>query len=190
MIKAIIFDCFGVIIPDTLQVLCDELRRKDPAAADQVRGIVQAANRGILDPQVARPQIAELLGFSLEDYTKKILAGAIKDERLLAYITQLRESYKTAILSNIGRDGLNRRFETGELDKYFDQVVASGDIGYAKPEAVAYEITADRLGVRCDECLFVDDREVFCEAARAVGMQAIHYQSFDQFKTELETILL
>ena len=42
----------------------------------------------------------------------------------------------------------------------------------AKPELEAYEYVADKLGVRLDECVFTDDRELFCEAARACGMQA------------------
>src|SRR6185369_3482431 len=99
-----------------------------------------------------------------------------KDLELLEYIAELRTQYKIGMLSNIGRGGLERRFAPGELDRYFDVVVVSGDIGYAKPEAEAYEITADRLGVRLDECVFTDDREGYCEAARGVGMQAISYQ--------------
>ncbi len=75
------------------------------------------------------------------------------------------------------------------MAKHFDTVVVSGEIGYAKPEPEAYEITADRLGVRLDACVFTDDREHFCEAARAVGMQAIHYQNVDQFRQDLEGVL-
>lgn len=189
MIKAIVFDCFGVIITDALQALCDELRVKDPAAADQVRDIIQAANRGMLDPAESRPQIAALLGLSLEDLMQAIRSREVKDVELLAYIAELRRSYKTAMLSNITRGGLQRRFAEGELEKYFDVVVASGDIGYAKPEPAAYQITADRLGVRCDECIFVDDREVFVEAARGVGMQALLYEGFGAFKDELARLL-
>lgn len=190
MIKAIVFDCFGVVITDALQVLCDELRAKDPAAADQVRDIVQAANRGMLEPAVSHQQIAALLGMSVSDHMQAIASGEVKDAKLLAYITELRRSYKTAMLSNIGKDSLQRRFAEGELQQYFDVVVASGDIGYAKPEPAAYQITADRLDVRCDECVFVDDREVFVEAARGVGMQAFVYEGVDHFKSELEARFL
>jgi len=34
MTRAIIFDCFGVVISDALEVICARLRAKDPAAAD------------------------------------------------------------------------------------------------------------------------------------------------------------
>jgi len=68
-------------------------------------------------------------------------------------------------------------------------VVASSNIGFAKPEARAYEITAEKLGVRLDECIMVDDVEAYCLGAEGVGMQAIRYQSFDQMKNELEVLL-
>jgi HAD superfamily hydrolase (TIGR01509 family) len=67
--------------------------------------------------------------------------------------------------------------------------VSSGEIGYAKPEPEAYEIVAQRLGVRLDECVFTDDRADFCEAARAVGMQAIEFTGLEQFRHALEPLL-
>lgn len=189
MIKAIIFDCFGVVVSDALEVICAKLRIDDPVTASAVRDLVHAGNHGFMTPRQSSGRIAQLLGITYEQYRQQIADGEIKDLELLAYIKALRSKYKTALLSNIGTGSLARRFDTGELDTYFDVVVASGDIGYAKPEAEAYEITADRLGVRLDECVFTDDREGYCEAARGVGMSTIWYKNFSQFKQELEARL-
>jgi HAD superfamily hydrolase (TIGR01509 family) len=186
MIKAIIFDCFGVIITDALQVICQELADKDPEACRQVHDLIKANNRGMITPEESNQQIAAILGVSVEEFRTKIADGEVKDKRVLNYAAELRSQYKTAMLSNIAHNSLDRRFAEHELEKSFDEVVVSGDIGFAKPEAQAYEITADRLGVRLDECIFTDDRESFCEAARTVGMQAILYESFPQFKQDLE----
>ena len=190
MIKAIIFDCFGVIITDALLVVCEELRARDPEAAQQVGDIIKANNRGMIDPKESTRLIAEILGISVEEFRDRIADGEAKDHLLLDYIAGLRPQYKTALLSNIAASSLYRRFAQDELSRCFDEIVISGDIGFAKPEPQAYEIAADRLGVRFDECLFTDDRDTFCEAARACGMQAIHYQSFDQFRAELERMLV
>ncbi|MCA9327640.1 HAD family phosphatase, partial [Candidatus Saccharibacteria bacterium] len=56
-------------------------------------------------------------------------------------------------------------------------------------EREAYMIAAEKLGVRLDECVFVDDREGFCDAATSVGMHAIVYTNFAQLRTELEALL-
>ena len=189
MIKAVIFDCFGVIVADALQIICSELRQRDPAAADEVRDTVSLSNRGIADPDTSSRKVAAILGVSYEEYRSQIASGEVKNVELLGYIQELRTSYKTALLSNIGKGSLLRRFSAEELVRYFDTVVASGDVGFAKPEPEIYEIAADRLGVRFDECVFTDDREEYCQGARAVGMHAILYTDYPQFKVALETLV-
>lgn len=189
MIRAIIFDCFGVIVTDALQVVHDELYAKNPAAAIEIRDLVRASNRGLLDPQKSNQRIAEILGISFEAYQKRIRDGEAKDQRVLRLAKKLRRSYKTAILSNISATGLAKRFTSEELRECFDQIVASADIGHAKPEPEAYAITAARLGVRPEECIFTDDRRDFCDAARAAGMKSIEYRGFDQFQSELGDLL-
>lgn len=187
--KAIIFDCFGVLLVDNLQIMRQELGKKDPAAEQEVKDIIAQVNRGMIPPIEARPIVAKLFGLTTDEYVHKVTSGEGKNHELMNYIKELKKSYKIAMLSNIGAGSLLSRFMPSELNEHFDEVLASGDIGYAKPEPEAYEITAQRLNVRLDECIFTDDREIFCEGARAVGMQAIRYCDFKQFKSDLETLL-
>jgi HAD superfamily hydrolase (TIGR01509 family) len=189
MIQAVVFDCFGVVVTDALETIFRPLQAERPEVSVQVRDVVRACNRGLLTSRESNEQIAQLFGLSHKKYRQKIADGETKDEELLAYIAALRQTYKTAMLSNVGAGGLRRRFAPGELEQYFDVVVSSGDVGFAKPEAQAYEITADRLGVQLDECVFTDDCEPYCEAARGIGMQVILYQDFAQFRAELEQLL-
>lgn len=188
-VSAIIFDCFGVIIDDALSAMTKQLETTDPESVERIRALLYRANTGQIEAEESSAEIAEIFGLTYADYRKKLQQYEVKDQVLLDYILGLRSTYKTALLSNIPNRSLLRRFTTEELDKYFDTAVASGEVGYAKPEARAYEITADRLDVRLDECVFIDDREGYCEGARAVGMQTILYKNFAQFRTELEAIL-
>ncbi|MBP9852754.1 MAG: glucose-phosphatase [Patescibacteria group bacterium] len=189
MIKAIVFDCFGVLVTDSLQLMVQDLAASNPSAAQEVRDLVGLSNRGIIDPAEARPKIAKLFGVTTEQYVQAILKGEDKNTQLLDYIRELRTTYKIGMLSNIGSNSLHKRFSDEELEEHFDIVVASGDIGYAKPDRQAYEIVAERLGVSVNECVFTDDREGFCEAARLCGMQAILFEDFTQFKRDLALLL-
>ncbi len=189
MIRAIIFDCFGVIITDALQQLRHELHAVNPEGARAVSDIVAANNLGLMEPGEANERIASILGISTGDFKRQVAAGELRNAPLLAHIRELRGTYKTAMLSNIAGSSLARRFPKGELAQYFDVVVASSDIGFAKPEPEAYQLTAERLGVRCDECVFVDDRQRFCEGATAVGMQSILYTDFVQLRNNLASLL-
>lgn len=189
MIKAVIFDCFGVVLTDALQQLRDTVLQEDPVAAQEISDIVAANNRGFIEPEESNRRIAALLHVSVPALRARVAGREVRDERLLTYIKQLRQRYKTAMLSNIAGASLERRFPGGELSAYFDEVVASGDIGYAKPELEAYKIVAERLGVQPDECVFTDDREIYCDAAASLGMHSIVYKNYSQFTVELETVL-
>lgn len=185
MIKAIIFDCFGVLVTDVLQTIRDQ--HPDKAAA--ITDIVNQSNRGYISSQDSGIQIAALLGTTREAYRATLASGEVKNEALLAYIKRLRTNYKIGMLSNIGKESLWRRFSDDELTEYFDVVVASGEIGYAKPDPEAYQITAERLGVEPQECVFIDDRQPYVTAAKAVGMRGIVYTDLRTFKQELDALL-
>jgi putative hydrolase of the HAD superfamily len=59
----------------------------------------------------------------------------------------------------------------------------------AKPDARLYHLAAARLSVRPEEAIFVDDEPRNVEAARAVGMPAVHFRDSAQAITEIEEYL-
>jgi haloacid dehalogenase superfamily, subfamily IA, variant 3 with third motif having DD or ED len=75
------------------------------------------------------------------------------------------------------------------VDEIFEVVVDSGFVGYRKPDREIYEITLERMGVSSEECLFIDDIDVNCDAARELGMSAVHYQHNDQAIPEVRDAL-
>ncbi|HVV89503.1 MAG TPA: HAD family phosphatase [Solirubrobacterales bacterium] len=75
------------------------------------------------------------------------------------------------------------------VDEIFEAVVDSGFVGYRKPERQIYEITLERLGLPASACLFIDDLEVNCEAARKLGFTAVHYRDADQAIADVRAAL-
>jgi len=63
------------------------------------------------------------------------------------------------------------------VDEIFELVVDSAFVGMRKPEREIYELTVARLGngVGAEDCLFVDDVEINIDAARELGMNAVHF---------------
>ena len=57
----------------------------------------------------------------------------------------------------------------------FDHAVISGHVGAAKPDRRIFEILFERVGRQPQELLFIDDSLSNIEAARALGMPAIHF---------------
>jgi putative hydrolase of the HAD superfamily len=76
------------------------------------------------------------------------------------------------------------------VDEIFELVVDSAFVGLRKPESEIYELTLERLGgVPPDQCLFIDDADVNCEAAAKLGMAAVHYRDNDQAIPEIREAL-
>jgi HAD superfamily hydrolase (TIGR01509 family) len=59
----------------------------------------------------------------------------------------------------------------------------------AKPDPRIYLLTCDRLGVRPEQAVFLDDRPDFVEGALETGMRAILYEDNDQAFGDLEAAL-
>lgn len=187
MPRAIIFDCFGVVRTDSFYAVYRQMGGDPEEDSEFIRETLDASNSGRIPS--SRPAVAARLNVTEAEWSDAIERNGGINYELLEYVRKLRGQYKTGMLSNIGRGGLLRFFERGFLEQYFDDIVASGDIGFAKPEARAYEIAAERLGARLDECVFTDDREECVEGARAVGMEAMLYRDFHSFRNNLEAML-
>jgi len=63
-----------------------------------------------------------------------------------------------------------------ELTRYVEPTFVSCHTGVRKPDAEAYLGPCRTLGVAPQECLFVDDREKNCAAARTLGMPSFRFQ--------------
>jgi putative hydrolase of the HAD superfamily len=76
------------------------------------------------------------------------------------------------------------------VDEIFEVVVDSGFVGLRKPDREIYDLTLERLGGPDPrECLFIDDTDVNCDAARELGMTAVQYRDNDQAIDEVRSTL-
>jgi putative hydrolase of the HAD superfamily len=99
---------------------------------------------------------------------------------------------RTALLTNNVREWEPLwRSKLPEIEELFEVVVDSAFVGLRKPDRAIYELTLERLGdgVRPADCVFVDDLEVNCEAARGLGMTAVRYVDAAQAIPEIESAL-
>jgi HAD superfamily hydrolase (TIGR01509 family) len=71
------------------------------------------------------------------------------------------------------------------LSRFLSWRFVSCRTGVRKPDPAAYSGPAAALGVAPAACLFVDDRHDNCEAARAVGMDAIRFVDAPTLRAEL-----
>ena len=105
---------------------------------------------------------------------------------MLAWQQQLKlRGLLTAILSNVG-DSVHARMEQEfQWLSRFDVLVWSYRLGIIKPDPAIYLHTLKELGTRPEETLFLDDRLVNVDAAKALGMKAEQFSTVEQLGRDL-----
>lgn len=188
MIRAIFFDCYGVLATGGLASFRRKYFKSDKALMQWARDLSWQAEEAAMDYNVFIHELALKAGVS--DATAHAdIERSHPNEELFAYIRDhLRPTYKIGMLSNAASNRLREIFEPWQLD-LLDATVLSCEIDVAKPELRAYRIAAECLGVQTSDCVLVDDQERHCRGACEAGMQAIYYTSFTTMRRELETLL-
>lgn len=186
MIKAIIFDCFGVFYVDRQASLKDRFPDKQVELDDLRR----QSDYGFIDRNEYVEAVAKLANLSASETEKIVINEHVINQPLVDFIkSDLRSQYKIGLLSNVGRGWLQGFFGKDQMKELFDTVVASGEEGIAKPHPQIFRLIAERLSVQPSECVMIDDIEDNCAGADAAGMKSIHYEGVEDVKQQLKRIL-
>lgn len=189
MIKAIIFDCFGVLVGKGFEQTYRTAGGNPVHDRAFIEHTLGKANLGLISDTEFRTAMARQAGISPAHWNQAVKSAELLNTDLLAYIVELHGTYKTAILSNANRGVLERKIGQQWLEKSFDEVIVSAEVGIVKPDPRIYQLVIDRLDVASQECLYIDDREAFLEAARQLGMSGLLYEDFHQIKRAISALL-
>ncbi|CAD5213456.1 unnamed protein product [Bursaphelenchus xylophilus] len=100
-----------------------------------------------------------------------------KDENIITAIEKLRDhgGLTIGLLSNVGFSDENfSETDVSRVDKgHFDVIVESCRVNLRKPDPRIFVLTAEKVGVTPEECVFLDDLWANCKSAEACGMTAI-----------------
>lgn len=188
MIKAIIFDCFGVLVAPSLEPFINTYLAHDEEKRKQALALDKLASTGKISFDQQLREYSHLAGISMHE-TRQFMENNPRNVQLLSYIkTELEPVYKIGMLSNAGDDWLDELFLAEDI-RLFDAVVLSYQVGYAKPAPQIYETMVSKLGVKFEESIFVDDLQRYVDGAKRLGMQAITYKDFASFQKELKALL-
>ncbi len=182
--KALIFDCFGVLTTDVWR---EFLAKLPPDLQRPASDTNKAYDAGFVTTEEYLHQIEQITGVTPPMVESS--PGAAKNLELLEYIAQKKPDFKIGLLSNIGTDWITEHFLTRAEQQQFDVLVFSHHVGLAKPDPRIFEVMAERLQLEPSECLMVDDIEANSIGARIAGMQAVTYEDFEQAKRDIETII-
>ena len=150
--------------------------------------LLRQLERGELTEEEFSPRFGAVIGVEdTDDLVNRLFAGMGPDEAMIEAVKRAkREGIKTGLISNSWGDG---RYDRDTFEEMFDGVVISGEVGMNKPDAPIFLLGAERIGVRPEECVFVDDLRENCAGAEEVGMTAILHRGSEKTLPELERLL-
>lgn len=146
---------------------------------------------GRLDSRAYWTQVAEAAGKHLDEPLLSQL-GKLEielwdnfDRRVFDWAAYLKsKGIRTAMLSNLPRSlGEALLARPGLLDA-FDHLTLSYRLKIVKPDPAIYHYAAHGLAVTPAEALFLDDKPENVEGARAIGMRAELYSTWEAFLAE------
>ncbi|TKK70742.1 HAD family phosphatase [Ilyomonas limi] len=126
--------------------------------------------------------------FTKEDFKDFMFAQSQPLQPMIDWIYRLKQQYKikTASVNNEGRELNDYRVCTFQLNRFIDVFVSSSYVHLRKPDKDIYKLAMDILLVKPEETVYIDDRPIFIEVAKSLGIHAIHHVNLEQTKLCLD----
>ena len=94
-----------------------------------------------------------------------------------------RYGLKVASVNNEGRELMTYRLGAFDLHSVIDYFVASCYVHFRKPDADIWRVALDVSQVSPQQVLYVEDRPLFVQVARSLGINAVEHQNYEATKT-------
>lgn len=193
-LKAIIFDFGGV--------LCHHPPQEDVEGLASIWGLPRDEflrhfwahrvpyDRGDLTPEEYWARFAQSAGVPpvngrLEEILRRDIGFWMHLQTNMVTWTRTvkKAGYRTALLSNLPRSLGEHLLAHCDFIKDFDHLTLSYEVRSAKPEERIYRHCLEGLGVAPEQSLFLDDRAPNIEAAQALGIHGVLFETAHQFAT-------
>ena len=92
-------------------------------------------------------------------------------EELLIYLKD--NNYKVAVASSSNMNHITNNMKKTGLIKYIDELASGAEVKNGKPEPDVFLLAAERLGVKPEECLVLEDSKASVIAGSTAGAKVI-----------------
>jgi putative hydrolase of the HAD superfamily len=194
MIKTVIFDLGGVIIPldfkrgyAAMEPYCGYAAAEIPKKINST-DLVRRYESGLVETREFVAKLSEQLGLSVgyDDFCRLWMSifppGTLLPEELME---ALARRYRLVLLSNTNALHFDRIETNYPILRHFHERVLSYKVGAMKPSPIIYEAALAAAGASPEECFFTDDIPAYVEGARQAGIDAVQFVSREQLERDL-----
>lgn len=196
MIKGIIFDFEGPLMTNEKWLVWrkyDEIKRLEKGSIKHlIRQYWEGAHVGKYDNVFDFYEKAKLKGdvtaFELDKILNEIYSTQKLNFEMVDFIKSIKDRYTISLFSNFTADLNKFLIDKFNIYNLFDVVINSYDIKLKKPYPEAFNYVLDKMKLKFDEVVFVDDQEKNIEGSKNIGIKTILYKDMEQFKKEFSLI--
>ncbi|MBI2573088.1 HAD family phosphatase [Candidatus Woesearchaeota archaeon] len=194
--RALIFDWGGVLIDNPAQALLDYCATRFDTTRDELKAVLDPHFADFQRGRIEEDTLWEIAAMKLGCEKPKIFSlwgEAFRcvyqpKSEMFDLVREVRAAgYKTGFLSNT-EEAPRRFFAEQGYHALFDATVFSCAEGIVKPETAIYLLELERLGVKANKSVFIDDNQTYVDGARAVGITGILFESPQQVRQELQKL--
>ncbi len=125
--------------------------------------------------------------FERDEFRNFMFAQSFPHAPMIALARELkrRHGLRMVAVSNEGRELAQHRIHAFDLASFTDDFVVSSFVRCRKPDTEIYRMALDITQVVPERVAYVEDRKMFAEIARGLGMHAIHHLNVDATRAAL-----
>lgn len=125
--------------------------------------------------------------FSRDEFVDFMYTQSQPYPEMIAHLQALKERYhlKVAAVSNEGRELTEYRIKTFQLGDLVDFFISSCFVHFRKPDEDIYRVALDIAQVQPGQVIYIDDRPMFVEVARGLGINGIHHTGLESTRAAL-----
>jgi len=197
MIKVILFDLGGVLIPEMATPIDTEMAKifgmpyqSYLKKISELKPLVRKGSITLLD------MYSEIIkSFNIEIKPECMLQKHIglykrmsteRNNNIIMLIEKLKPYYKIYCITETEKEIAKLNKKNG-LFSYFSKAYLSIDLGYTKLEPMIYLKVLKDLKHNSNEILLIDDKVECVAVAKSVGIKGIVFRNIEQLENELDT---
>ena len=190
--KAVVFDFGGVVAEEGFREGLRAIGKKNGLNPDNFYAVAgelvyqTGYVKGMSDESVYWKAVRKKTGITGDDgeLREEILKRFILRREMLEYAEKVRASGMIAAILSDQTNWLEEIDREKSFFHHFDFVFNSFRMGKGKRDPSVFRDICAKMGLRCDEVLFIDDNPENIKRASSEGMRVIHFRGIDNFKEE------
>jgi len=128
--------------------------------------------------------------FVREDFKEFMYSQSVELPGMLAWLKEWKRDcgFRIISINNEGKELNDYRIQKFKLHTCFDAFISSCEVKMRKPDPRIFELAMGIAQATPSQCVYFDDRIMFANMAKTLGLRAYQHTSFESTKEILEEL--